>query len=114
MNSTIPGGISMQPNNGKPPHQMLGHNQHIQNHLNPNHLNQTVLNHALSQSAMPMQMIQGGIYDHVHQSVNVNGVGVKPTEQLVYCGQPHLGVMPPQNQYMTRNAAVSPIVLFFY
>lgn len=102
MNSTIPGGLSMQPNNGKS-HQMLGHNQHpshLQNHINPqNHLNQNVLNHALNQTGVPMQMIQGSVYDHLHQSVNVNGV--KPNEQLVYLGQPHL--MAPQNQYMTRN-----------
>ncbi|KAJ6636061.1 Maternal protein pumilio [Pseudolycoriella hygida] len=96
---TIPGGISMQPNNGKPPHQILGHSQH-QSHLQ-NHLNPTVLNHTLNQ---PVQMIPGGIFDHVHQSVNVNGV--KPNEQLVYySGQPHSGVMQPHQYPSNRNAA---------
>lgn len=108
MNSTIPGGMSMQQNNGKPPHQMHGHNQHpshLQNHINPqNHVNQTVLNH-LNQSGMPMPINFLGSYEHVHQSVNVNGV-VKPNEQLVYLGgQRHLH-MQPQTQYMTtRNTA---------
>lgn len=91
----------MQPNNGKPPHQMLGHNQQHQLHLQ-NHLNHTVLNPTLNQ---PVQMIQSG-FDHVHPSVNVNGVGVKPNEQLVFfSGQPHSGVMQ-QHQYTnTRTAA---------
>lgn len=94
----------MQPNNGKPPHQMLGHNQHPL-HLQ-NHLNHTVLNPTLNQ---PVQMIQSG-FDHVHPSVNVNGV--KPNEQLVYfSGQPHSGVMQQRQYTATPNAAVS---VFFY
>lgn len=95
----------MQPSNGKPPHQMLGHNQHP-SHLQ-NHLNHTVLNPTLNQ---PVQMIQSGTFDHVHQSVNVNGVGVKPNEQFVFfSGQPHSGVMQQQQQHQqystSRNAA---------
>lgn len=96
----------MQPNNGKPP-QMLGHNQH------PSHLqNHTVLNPTLNQ---PVQMIQSGTFDHVHQSVNVNGVGVKPNEQFVFfSGQPHTGVMQQHQYSTTRNAAaVSETFLIF-
>lgn len=94
------------------------HQQHL-NHLTQqqqNHLNNAVMNHAAAMNnasgmpPMPMTMPGGNIYDHVHQ--NVNGVGVpKPAEQqLVYLGgQPHLGVMPPQSQFMqaavARNAA---------
>lgn len=103
-----PGGISMQPNNGKPPHQMFGHNQHpshLQNHLNPNVLN------PLNQ---PVQMIPSGTFDHVPQSVNVNGVGVKTNEQLVYFSGQHSGVMQP-HQYQTRNpAAVSRTTFLYY
>lgn len=100
-NAPNTGGISMQPNNGKTPHQMLGPNQHPL--YQQNHLNHTVLNPTLNQPVM----IQSG-FDHVHPSVNVNGV--KPNEQLVYFGQPHSGVMQ-QHQYANaRNAvAVSPI-----
>lgn len=99
----------MQPNNGKPP-QMIGHNQHPL-HLQ-NHLNQTVLNPTLNQ---PVQMIQSG-FDHVPPSVNVNGVGVKPNEQLVYySGQPHSGVMQ-QRQYTTNtpNAVSGFFILYFF
>lgn len=95
----------MQPNNGKPPHQMFGHNQHpshLQNHLNPNVLN------PLNQ---PVQMIQSGTFDHVPQSVNVNGV--KTNEQLVYYSGQHSGVMQ-QHQYQTpRNAAAVSRIVFF-
>lgn len=99
----------MQPNNGKPPLQMHGHNQHpshLQNHLNP-----TVLN-PLNQ---PVQMIQSGIFDHVPPSVNVNGV--KPNEQLVYFSGQHSGVMQPHQYPTTRNAAVSLclfLISFYY
>lgn len=90
------------PNNGKPP-QMLGHNQHPL-HLQ-NQLNQTVLNPTLNQ---PVQMIQSS-FDHVHPSVNMNGV--KSNEHLVYfSGQPHSGVMQ-QRQY-TTNPAVSGYIFF--
>lgn len=89
----------MQANNGKPPHQMFGHNQHpshLQNHLNPNVLN------PLNQ---PVQMIQSGSFDHVPQRVNVNGVGVKTNEQLVYYSGQHSGVMQPHQYQTTQNAA---------
>uniref|UniRef100_A0A1B0CB52 Uncharacterized protein n=1 Tax=Lutzomyia longipalpis TaxID=7200 RepID=A0A1B0CB52_LUTLO len=116
------GGVSLPPPppHSSKPHQIMGHVSHqLQQQLNShlqqqqqqqNHMNNTsqILNQTLNSATagLPMQMaaIQGGIYDPVHQ--NMNGLP-KPTEQLVYLGgQPHLGVMPPQSQYMqARNTA---------
>lgn len=98
---------------------------HLQNHLTQqqqNHLNNAVMNHAAAMNnaggmpPMPMSIPAGNIYDHVHQSVN--GVPKQAEQQLVYLGgQPHLGVMPPQNQFMqaavARNAAAVSIYFRF-
>ena len=106
MNSNSQGGMQLQTHSKQ---QMLNHPSQMATHLNQqNHLNATtVYNHGMTNSGgiPPMP-----IFDHMQG--NVNGVGLhKPAEQLIYLGgQPHLSVLPPQNQYMntnSRNAAVS-------
>lgn len=71
---------------------------------------------SLAATGQPLQMaaIQGGLYDHQqHQGMNgmtgqmqnpmATAGTAKLNEHMVYlgAGQPHLNVIPPQNQYMT-------------
>lgn len=118
MNNNLSSGLMAPPppQSNKPP-QMLNLQSQIANHsLNSNGgpPNSGIPNHM---QMAPGGHMQGSIYDQMgYPNVNMNGMGVpkqpgdqqqQQQQQLVYLGghgpQPHLSVLPQQNQYFPRN-----------